>query len=183
MNGGSSFAVVVPFFNEEMNVELVCCELRSLLDNEMAGGEVILIDDGSSDRTGAKLEEIARPWPACRVYHLRENQGQSAALLFGFGKTTAPIFVTMDGDGQNDPRDIPILLARLRDADMVVGSRMERQDSWMRRKISRVANRVRSRWLGDGVSDAGCALKVFRREVVSALFPFGRFIPSCRPWQ
>lgn len=181
MNGGSSFAVVVPFFNEEMNVGLVCCELRSLLDNELAGGEVILIDDGSSDRTGAKLEDVARHWLACRVYRLSENQGQSAALLFGFGKSTAPIFVTMDGDGQNDPRDIPTLLARLRDADMVVGSRIERQDSWMRRKISRVANRVRSQWLGDGISDAGCALKVFRREVVSAFIPIRTlysFMPS-----
>jgi hypothetical protein len=77
----------------------------------------------------------------------------------------------MDGDGQNDPNDIPKLLARLPEADMVVGARVNRQDSWMRRKISRVANLIRSDALGDGVSDSGCALKVFRREVIGAFIP------------
>ncbi|MGI8432412.1 MAG: glycosyltransferase [Chthoniobacterales bacterium] len=181
MNGVPSFAVVIPFFNEERNVSIVCHELRNLLEGGLAHGEVILIDDGSSDGTGATLDEVAQSWPACRVFHLTENQGQSAALLFGFSKTTAPIIVTMDGDGQNDANEIPKLLARLQDADMVVGARMERQDSWMRRKISRIANRVRSKWLGDGVSDAGCALKVFRREVVGAFIPIRTlysFIPS-----
>ena len=181
MIGNPSFAVVVPFFNEEGNAGIVCRELRSLLEAELPDGEVILIDDGSSDRTGANLDEIARNWTACSVFHLEENRGQSAALLFGFSKTTAPVVVTMDGDGQNDPHDIPKLLARLEEADMVVGARMERQDSWMRRKISRIANRVRSTWLGDGVSDAGCALKVFRREVVSAFIPIRTlysFMPS-----
>lgn len=181
MNGAQSVAIVVPFFDEEMNVGLVCSELRTLFDHELRGGEAILIDDGSSDNTGAGLDEIARTWPECRVFHLEQNQGQSAALLFGFSKTTAPIIVTMDGDGQNDANDIPKLLARLQDADMVVGARMERQDSWMRRKISHIANRVRSQWLGDGVSDAGCALKVFRREVVSAFIPIRTlysFMPS-----
>ena len=77
----------------------------------------------------------------------------------------------MDGDGQNDPHDIPRLLARLDEADMVIGARVSRQDSWGRRVVSRIANRIRSRWLGDGVSDAGCALKVFRREVANAFIP------------
>ena len=181
MNNEPSFAVVIPFFNEEGNVGLVCSELQSLLEGELAGGEVILIDDGSSDQTGANLDEFARIRPLFRVFHLEENQGQSAALLFGFSQTTAPILVTMDGDGQNDAEDIAKLLARLEEADMVVGIRMERQDSWMRRKISRIANRVRSEWLGDGVSDSGCALKVFRREVASAFIPIRTlysFMPS-----
>lgn len=171
MSGEPSFAVVVPFFNEEKNVELVCAELRRILENGLPGGEVVLIDDGSSDRTGAKLDEIAWDWPACRVFHLEENQGQSAALLAGFSATAAPVLITMDGDGQNDPNDIPRLLERLAEADMVVGARVDRQDSWARRKISRVANFIRSDGLGDGVSDSGCALKVFRREVVSAFIP------------
>ena len=171
MNSAPSFAVVVPFFNEERNVGAICKELRGVLDGELATSEVILIDDGSSDRTGAKLDEIALGWPACRVFHLGENQGQSAALLFGFGKSTAPVIVTMDGDGQNDPRDIVRLLPLLDDADMVVGARVSRQDPWMRRRISRIANSIRSRALSDGVSDAGCALKVFRRAVVGAFIP------------
>jgi Glycosyl transferase family 2/Peptidase propeptide and YPEB domain len=171
MNGKPSFALVIPFFNEEKNVGIVCGELRSLLESQLADSEVVLVDDGSSDQTGAKLDEIARNWPACRVFHFKKNQGQSAALLFGFSKTNAPVLVTMDGDGQNDANDIPKLLGRLREADMVVGARINRQDSWVRRKISRIANLVRSSALGDGVSDSGCALKVFRREVVGAFIP------------
>lgn len=171
MNEAPSFAVVVPFFNEERSVDSVCAELRRVLTDELSGAEVVLIDDGSTDGTGARLSKIAAAWPAARVFRFRENRGQSAALLFGFSNTIAPIVVTMDGDGQNDPHDIRRLLARLAEADMVVGARVERQDSWMRRKISRIANHIRSDLLGDGVSDSGCALKVFRREVVSAFIP------------
>ncbi len=171
MKGPPAVAVVVPFFNEASNLEAVCGELREVVAKELSEVEVALIDDGSSDGTGAALEAIARSWHEARVFRLRENKGQSAALLFGFSKTTAPIIVTMDGDGQSDPHDIPRLLARLVEADMVVGVRVDRQDTWMRRRVSRIANQVRSDWLGDGVSDAGCALKTFGREVVDAFIP------------
>ena len=171
MTDKPSIAVVVPFFNEERNVESVCSELRLVLEKEIPGSEAILVNDGSTDRTGAKLEEIAACWPECRVFHLDENRGQSAALLFGFAKSEAQVFATMDGDGQNDPHDIPRLLARLAEAEMVVGARVRRQDRWIRRAISKIANAVRSHLLADGVSDAGCALKVFRREVVGAFIP------------
>ena len=171
MADAPSFAVIVPFFNEEQNVRAVCLELGKVMRENLADCEAIFIDDGSADATGAILDNLASTWPEFRVYHLEQNQGQAAALLSGFGRTEAPIIITMDGDGQNDPRDIPKLLARLKDADMVVGARVKRRDSFMRRKISRIANRVRSSWLGDGVSDAGCGLKVFRREVTSAFIP------------
>ena len=171
MTGEPTFAVVVPFFNERSSVDAVCLELKTVVEKELPGCEVVLVDDGSSDGTAAALDDLGRHWPNCRVYHLEENQGQSAALLFGFGKTTASFIVTLDGDGQNDPHDIPKLLARLDEVDMVIGARVSRQDSWGRRVVSRIANRIRSRWLGDGVSDAGCALKIFRREVASAFIP------------
>ncbi|HEY5036414.1 MAG TPA: glycosyltransferase family 2 protein, partial [Chthoniobacterales bacterium] len=171
MNATPAIAVVIPFFNEEPNVVEVCRELRQVLPTEFSDIEVALIDDGSTDGTAAILDRVASDWPEARVYHLPENQGQSAALLFGFRRTSAPIVVTMDGDGQNDPADIGRLLARLDEADMVVGARVNRRDSWMRRKISRIANVVRSALLGDGVSDAGCALKVFRRQVVGSFIP------------
>ncbi len=171
MNGNAALAVVIPFFNEDRSVEAVCRELQTILDCSFPSAEVILVNDGSSDKTAARLEEIGAGWSQAQVFHLAENQGQSAALLFGFAKTTAPIIVTMDGDGQNDPNDIKRLLPRLEEADMVVGVRINRQDSWMRRKISWVANVVRSALLGDGVSDAGCALKAFRREVVNSFIP------------
>ena len=166
-----SLAVLVPFFNEQQFVDWVCAELREVLKADAIDAEVILLDDGSTDKTGEKLDGIAASWPECRVFHLGENRGQSAALLFGFAKSSSRLLATMDGDGQNDPRDILHLLATLGEADMVVGQRFDRKDSWIRRQISKVANLVRSSALGDGVSDAGCALKVFRREVVEAFIP------------
>ena len=178
-----SLAVIVPFFNEEEAVGKVCGELRSVLDLRLPDTDVILLDDGSGDRTGERLNRIAATWPQCRVFRLEQNRGQSAALLFGFGKAEAPILATMDGDGQNDPNDLVRLLGRMDEADMVVGKRMDRQDFWTRRTVSRVANLVRSRWLGDGVSDAGCALKVFRREVVEAFIPILYPTPSCQLWR
>ena len=171
MNAAPSFAVVVPFFNEGGNVEAVCEELKLVLAADYPDAEVIFVDDGSTDETAQVLDDFARGWPAVRVHHLRTNRGQSGALLFGFKQTNAPVLVTMDGDGQNDPRDIPKLLARLVDTDMVVGVRMERKDSWARRNISRVANHYRSLWLGDGAPAPGRALKVFRREVRWPLLP------------
>jgi dolichol-phosphate mannosyltransferase len=171
MDDAPSFAVIVPFFNEELNVCAVCLELGKVARENLAHWEAIFIDDGSTDATGALLDKLASTWPEFRVYHLEQNQGQAAALLSAFGRTAAPVIITMDGDGQNDPHDIPKLLARLPEADMVVGARVKRRDSFMRRKISRIANRVRAVWLGDGVSDSGCGLKVFRREVTSAFIP------------
>ena len=171
MTNPPSFAIIVPFFNEEQNVEPVCLELKEVIRKELSNAEIILINDGSKDASAGLLDRIASSWPECRVYHLNENRGQAAALLFGFSKTSAAVIITMDGDGQNDPRDIPKMLARLKDADMVVGVRVTRRDSWLRRKISRIANSIRSDFLGDGVSDSGCGLKVFRSELTNAFIP------------
>ena len=171
MTGAPSFAIIIPFFDEAQNVELVCLELKEVLRKELSDGEVILVDDGSEDGTGDLLDRVASNWPECRVFHLDRNRGQAAALLLGFSKTTAAVIVTMDGDGQNDPRDIAKLLAGLEEADMVVGARVRRRDSWPRRKISRIANYIRADFLRDGVSDSGCGLKVFRREVADAFIP------------
>lgn len=167
----TALSIIVPFYNEGRNVADVCLELKAVQEHMLPECEVILVDDGSTDGGGGTMDRLAVSWPGCRVFHLPENRGQSAALVFGLSHALAPIIATLDGDGQNDPRDIPRLLLRLEDADMVVGVRMERQDSWVRRKISRIANFYRSSWLSDGVSDAGCALKVFRREVADAFIP------------
>src|SRR6266850_7296641 len=105
MNVPAALAVVVPFFNEEDNIEPVCVELKSALEGASIEAEVILVDDGSTDTTGKNLDRIARRWPQCRVFHFAENRGQSAALLFGLKKARAPILATMDGDGQSDPSD------------------------------------------------------------------------------
>ncbi len=158
----------------------ICSELVRVVAFDFPDAEFIFVNDGSLDKTAARLDEIAGLFSCCRVYHLAENQGQSAALLVGLSQTLAPIIVTMDGDGQNDPNDIKRLIKRLEQGDMVVGVRRARQDPWMRPKIARLANVIRSRWLGDGVSDAGCGLKVFRREVADSFIPI-RTLTSFMP--
>ncbi|MBI5380408.1 MAG: glycosyltransferase family 2 protein [Opitutae bacterium] len=165
------YSVVIPFYNESAVarafVEEVCAAMAGLEEPF----EVLAVDDGSTDTTATELARAAAQWPQCRVVRQTPNAGQAAALLRGFAEARAPIIVTLDGDGQNVPADIPRLLPLLDQADMVVGVRAARHDSWLRRKMSRVANRVRARVLGDGLSDSGCALKVFRREVAAAFWP------------
>jgi dolichol-phosphate mannosyltransferase len=163
--------VVIPFFNEEESCRALLTELRATTDTLPGGCEVIAVDDGSRDDTHSILRAIAAEWSELRVLRLAVNSGQAAALFTGMRAATAPVVVTMDGDGQNVPGDIPLLLSRLNEADMVAGIRAERRDSWLRRRMSRLANGIRSRVLGDQVTDSGCALKAFRREVIEAFLP------------
>lgn len=172
---------VVPFFNEEGCARAVAEETRAALAGCGLAWECLLVDDGSSDATAAELEHGIRGEPRCRVIRLPANCGQGAALLAGFQAARGRLIGMMDGDGQNVPGDLPALLARLDRADVVVGIRAGRHDSALRRACSRVANAVRRRLLRDQVSDAGCALKVFRREVMAAFFPVNMlnpFIPA-----
>ncbi len=140
--------------------------------------ELILVDDGSTDDT---VNCIA-PSPEVRLVLFQKNAGQSAAMLAGMRAARGSVVVLLDGDLQNDPRDIPKLLAGIEDgADLVCGYRVHRQDTVVKKITSRVANFVRSRFVGDGVRDTGCTLKAMRRECVSALVPFKgmhRFIPA-----
>ena len=163
-------SVVIPFFNEEESAPALLAELRQVLDR-LGDSEVLLIDDGSGDRTGAVLEEAAAGWPEVRVFRFAENQGQGPALFFGIQQARGEAIALLDGDGQNDPSDLPKLLAALREADFVTGIRTQRRDSALRRWMSRVANAIRSRVLRDGVRDTGCGLKVFRREVRESFVP------------
>lgn len=164
-------SVVIPFHNEEANCRAVLEELRPVLKSIDGGAEIIAVDDGSKDKTLATLQQLATEWPAVRVVPLVGNHGQAAALYTGMRLAAAPLIITMDGDGQNVAADIPRLLGELKSADMVAGIRAERRDSWLRRNMSRAANSIRRRLLGDGMRDSGCALKVFRREVVEAMLP------------
>jgi glycosyltransferase involved in cell wall biosynthesis len=170
-NAMPEISVVVPFFNEEECAAAVIDELRSTLVSLGRTFEVIALDDGSSDATFSALRSVAGWDPRIRVLRWQPNRGQAAALYDGLRAARAPILVTMDGDGQNDPADIAPLFSALGDLDMVVGIRAERNDSWLRRRMSRVANAVRGRILRDGVRDSGCALKVFRREVIESFIP------------
>jgi dolichol-phosphate mannosyltransferase len=160
-------SVVVPLFNEEENVSILQSELRAALAG--VDHEMIFVDDGSTDRTAEKIERDTRT----RVVRFERNAGQSAALYIGCKTARGAIVVMIDGDLQNDPADIPRLIAEVtRGADMVCGYRTKRQDTWQKRIVSRAANFVRSRYAKDGIRDTGCTLKAMRRECVEALVPF-----------
>jgi dolichol-phosphate mannosyltransferase len=169
-------SVVVPVFNEEANMSILQAELRSALTG--LGYEIIFVDDGSTDQSAAKIEAA----PHVRVQQFEKNAGQSAALFAGLNAARGAIIVTIDSDLQNDPADIPRLLAEIsKGADLICGYREKRRDGLVKRLTSRIANFVRSRYTRDGVRDTGCTLKAMRRECVAALVPFKgmhRFIPA-----
>jgi len=169
-------SVIVPLFNEEENMSILQSELKAALDG--IDHEMIFVDDGSIDRT---LEQIETA-PNVRVIRFEKNTGQSAAIYAGLQAAHGAITVLIDGDLQNDPTDIPRLLAEIdRGADLVCGYRARRKDTLLKRLTSRIANFVRSRFTKDYVRDTGCTLKAMRRDCVSALLPFKgmhRFIPA-----
>jgi dolichol-phosphate mannosyltransferase len=164
-------SIVIPFFDEEDNIAPLLTETRAVCDSIGSNYEVLCIDDGSRDNTGHRLDETAREWAQVRVFHFASNHGQAAALFFGMKQAAGGILVTLDGDGQNDPADIPRLVDELKHCDMAAGVRGRRHDSWLRLAMSRLANNVRSRILGDGLRDTGCGLKAFRREVAESFVP------------
>ena len=172
----SDVSVVVPLYNEEQSVAMLQRELADALTG--LDYEIIFVDDGSQDETVARIA----PNPRTRVLHFEKNTGQSAAIFAGLQAVRSEIAVLIDGDLQNDPADIPRLLAEIsRGADLVCGYRARRKDTLLKRITSRVANFVRSRFTRDGVRDTGCTLKAIRRDCIGALVPFKgmhRFIPA-----
>jgi dolichol-phosphate mannosyltransferase len=175
------YSVVAPFFNEAENIPAVLQGLRPVMDGLGAPYEVLLVNDGSTDATGLLIDEAGQRWPEVRGLHFARNIGQAGALLHGLRNAAGEWILTMDGDGQHDPADFRVLLQRTTEADFVIGMRQPRCDRWLRRAMSRLANAVRRRVLQDQVTDAGCALKVFRREIVGSLLPIRSlysFIPA-----
>lgn len=168
------YSLVIPFYNEAGNILPVVGDSVAVLTTLGAEFQVIMVDDGSTDATAAELAECTRRWPQCVALSFTSNRGQAAALLAGLQSATGAIILAMDGDGQNDPRDFPLLLAPVEAGtlDLACGWRHDRHDSWIRRRMSRLANAVRGRLLGDGLHDGGCQLRAMRRAVVGALFPF-----------
>lgn len=180
-------SVVIPVHNEEANLP----ELVSGLDRVLAGldgdSEIIVVDDGSTDGTFAALRRLHAESPRLRVIRLRTNFGQSAALAAGFDAAKGEVVITMDGDLQNDPGDIPALLAKLEEGyDVVSGWRRPRQDPFWRRRVpSILANWLISRITGVALHDYGCALKAYRREVLEHVALYGemhRFLPALAKW-
>jgi dolichol-phosphate mannosyltransferase len=170
-------SVVVPVFNEEENMSILQTEIRAALAGR--DYEIIFVDDGSSDGTAEKTDTAD---PRIRLLRFEKNAGQSAATYAGVNAARGDIVVLLDGDLQNDPAEIPKLLAALTDdVDLVCGYRAQRKDTVVKRITSRIANFVRSRFTRDGVRDTGCGLKAMRRECVATLVPFKgmhRFVPA-----
>jgi dolichol-phosphate mannosyltransferase len=169
-------SVVIPLYNEEDNIVALQKELAAALAS--IEHEIVFVDDGSVDKTLERLQH----GPAVRVIEFEKNTGQSAAMYAGIQAARGDIIVLLDGDLQNDPADIPRLLAEIdKGADLVCGYRANRKDTFSKRLTSRFANLVRSRFTKDGVRDTGCTLKAMRRECREALLPFHgmhRFIPA-----
>jgi glycosyltransferase involved in cell wall biosynthesis len=181
-SGRIEVSVVVPIYNEADNIDLLVDSLLSALQAQPRSFELVLVDDGSSDGSVEKLRAAAEREPRVRVLVLRRNFGQTAAMHAGIQHAHGDVIVTIDGDLQNDPSDIPMMLDLLDQGyDLVHGWRKNRQDEWFRRKLpSRIANGLISRVTGFPIHDLGCTLKVIRREIAVQLELYGemhRFIP------
>ena len=182
-------SVIVPLYNEQDNVEPSYRELKAVLEGTGLDYEIVYIDDGSRDLSLARLREAAGQDPRVIIIQLRRNFGQTAAMSAGFEYSRGRILVPMDADLQNDPRDIPAILAKLDEPpghDIVSGWRHKRQDKlWTRRIPSQAANRL-IRWMtGVGIHDFGCTLKAYRREVLDGLTlssELHRFLPALAAW-
>jgi dolichol-phosphate mannosyltransferase len=173
-------SIIVPVFNEEENILPLTREVQNAFAKAGYDYELLFVDDGSSDATWEKIKLARALEPRVRALRHVKNSGQSAALWSGIQSSTGSLIATLDGDLQNDPADLPRLLAELEQSDFVCGVRAKRQDSWLRRFSSKVARRARKAALKVDFCDTGCAVRVFRRAVLKGLFPFNglhRFMP------
>ncbi len=184
MNGDQlrvDLSVVVPVFNEVDNLEPLVSELTEVLHADGVSFEIVLVDDGSTDGSSERISAMAREGSGVRGLHFRENRGQTAAFDAGFKAASGRFVATLDADLQNDPRDIARLQRKLEGHDAAVGFRERREDPWIRRASSRIANAIRNRLSEDDVIDTGCSLKLFRRECLDGLRLYQglhRFLPT-----
>jgi glycosyltransferase involved in cell wall biosynthesis len=181
-----ALSVVIPLNNEQANVRPLLTEVDAAL-RDVAKREIVIVDDGSDDATAEEVRRVGREIGRVRLLRHKTRRGQSTAVYNGIRAAKLDVIATLDGDLQNDPRDVVRLLARYyADSEratlgLVIGHRVQRRDSGLRRWSSRIANAVRSRALGDDTPDTGCGLKVFRRAVFLGLPYFDhmhRFLPA-----
>ncbi|MGH9430350.1 MAG: glycosyltransferase family 2 protein [Terriglobia bacterium] len=176
-----TLSVVIPVFNEAENIRPLVDELRPVLSEFGERAEILFVDDGSTDSTLAEIKSVQQAEPRVRALHFKRNLGQTAAMAAGFRHAQGRAVVTLDGDLQNDPADIPKLVAGLEDWDAVCGIRTRRQDGWIKKISSRIANGFRNWATGDDIVDTGCTLKAYRRECVRQLELYHgmhRFLPT-----
>ncbi len=174
-------SVVIPAYNEVESLRPLTAEVLAVMRGTGQEFEIVFIDDGSSDGTRELLRELAGAYPEVHFIGFKENRGQTSAMAAGFKHAMGDIIVTLDADMQNDPRDIPRLMERLDEYDVVCGMRKKRRDTLVRRVSSRVANYVRNRLTNEQIVDVGCSLKVYKRECVQNIKLFEgmhRFLPT-----
>ncbi len=181
-------SIVIPVYNEEDNIRPLYERLVSVLDAMRDEYEIFFIDDGSTDGSHERLKDLAEKQRHVKVITFRRNFGQTAAMMAGFQFASGDVIVPMDGDGQNDPADIPRLVDKLAEGyDVVSGWRKHRRDSkFSRTLLSRVANALISRVTGVRLHDYGCSLKAYRRDAIKPVRLYGemhRFIPIYASWQ
>ena len=176
-------SIVIPVYNEEENVPILYERLKEVLDSLPYDYEIVFVNDGSTDRTGEILEEIAQKDKKVKVIEFARNFGQTPAMVAGMDYATGDVIVTMDGDLQNDPKDIPRLLEKIEEGyDVVSGWRKNRKDAAVSRKLpSKIANWLIGKLTGVKIHDYGCTLKAYRSDVIKRVRLYGelhRFIPA-----
>ncbi len=182
MNNKINISIVIPIFNEEASIPQLVQEILIAMRKSKEAFEIILVNDGSDDGSAKVLSKLSKEIPEVIGILLRKNYGQTAAMAAGFDISIGKIIVSLDGDLQNDPADIPLLINKLRDGyDLVSGWRYDRKDSAISRKLpSRIANKLIGKVTGIHLNDYGCSLKAYRREVLSDMKLYGelhRFLP------
>ena len=183
MTAQPELSVVFPVFNEEENIPILLEEIASAMRGQPWSYEMVAVDDGSRDRSLEVLRQSRAKYPNLRVLTFEKNSGQTAALDAAWRAARGKYVVSLDADLQNDPADIPTMMRKLRDsgADMVIGVRINRQDSWGKKMQSRIGNGVRNWITGDQITDTGCSLKLVKREAIDRLSLYTgmhRFLPT-----
>nr|QNO41764.1 undecaprenyl-phosphate 4-deoxy-4-formamido-L-arabinose transferase [Methanosarcinales archaeon ANME-2c ERB4]QNO42741.1 undecaprenyl-phosphate 4-deoxy-4-formamido-L-arabinose transferase [Methanosarcinales archaeon ANME-2c ERB4] len=181
-------SIVIPIYNEEANLKELHTKLIGIIPSITENYEIIFVDDASTDDSFGILKEINKEDKKVKVIKFRRNFGQSAAISAGFDHSKGDVIITMDGDLQNDPEDIPKLLEKLEkeDYDVVCGWRFDRADSVLKKAFSRMANRLRRRFTAEDIHDSGCTLRVYKKECLYDLELYGemhRYIPALLLWK
>lgn len=175
------YSIVIPLKDEEDNVAILINEIEPIMNKMQENWELICIDDGSKDSTAAILASLKNKKPYLSIISFKKNYGQSSAFDAGFKQARGQYIITMDGDLQNDPKDIPRLLEKAENFDMICGCRINRKDSFSKKITSYLANKVRGAICQDGIKDTGCSLKIYRKSCLEKIKLFDgmhRFLPA-----
>ena len=174
-------SIVAPVYNEEENLPILVARLVDVLNPLGKTYEMIFVDDASTDRSRSLLKEMISRYPQIRIVGFKKNCGETAAGAAGLKAARGDIVITIDADLQNDPKDIPMMLDNLKEYDMVTGWRQKRDDSWVKRITSKIANRIRNTLSGETIRDSGCTYRAYKRECLGNIKLYKgmhRFMPT-----